>query len=185
MARIHRDSVDSFLEYGIDVSTRTLYIGYGDPDSDTEVDHILTSQALKGLYLLNKTRVEEDINVIINCQGGDTQHGLAIYDAIHNSPSNCIGTVYGYCYSIAAWILQGCTWRRMSKHSSMMIHNGDGTKDKFNLEQDALCNTILLNRIREKHPKFPASKLEKMLLTDTYLWPHQALELGLIDEVIE
>lgn len=182
--RINKDQVWLFYEHGIELSTKTLYLGFG-ADEEVDLDQKVTADVLKGLHILSSIRPEEPIRIMMNNQGGDTQHGLAIYDAIRNVSSPVHITVYGHAYSIAAWILQAGDVRRMSKHSSLMIHDGQGTKSRFFKEQDSLCRDILLQRIKEKHPEYSAARLQKLLDTDTYLWPQQALELGLIDEVVE
>lgn len=194
MARINKDHIHYFLENDLDVSAKTIYMGHG-KDEECDVDQHLTANVIKGLRILSSIRPEEPINIIVNCQGGDTQHGLAIYDAIRMVSTPVHGTVIGHCYSIAAWILQACDYRRMSKSSSMMIHDGDSvvsgnkqeTRNWYNFyqEQDVYCRHILLEKIRQKHPTYTMHRLEKLLKTDTLLWPKQALELGLIDEVIE
>ncbi len=183
MPRINRDYLDQFLHYNVDVATRTIYLGYGVAE-DIDVDQTVASNIIKSLFILSSTRKEEPINMIINCQGGDTQHGLAIYDAIRMVQCPVHITVIGHCYSIAAWILQAGTVRRMTEHSSLMIHHGEGSKTAFDKEQDEKCSEILLSRIREKHPNYSEQKLDKLLLKDSYMWPQQALELGLIDEVV-
>lgn len=194
MARISKDHISYFLEHDVDISTKTIYMGAG-KDEECDVDQHLASNVIKGLRILSAIRPEEPIQLIINCQGGDTQHGLAIYDAIRMVPGPVHATILGHCYSIAAWIIQAADLRRMSKSSSLMIHDGDsvvsGNKSEtknwyhFYQEQDIYCRHLLLNKIKEKHPDFTMNKLEKMLKTDTILWPQQALDLGLIDEVIE
>ena len=184
MARINKDHIDKFYDYNIELATKTLYLGFGD-SSDHDLDEKITAHIIKGLHILSTIRPEEPIRIIMNNQGGDTQHGLAIYDTIRGLSSPVHIDVYGHCYSIGAWILQAADHRRMSKHSSLMIHDGEGTKDKFHREQDEKCRDILLARIREKHPDYKVSVLQKLLDTDTYMWPEQALALGLIDEVIE
>lgn len=194
MARISKDHINYFYEHNLDLSTKTIYLGYGDED-EAEIDHVLAADILKGLHLLDSVRPDEPIRIIMNCTGGDVTHGLAIYDAIRRCKSQVEIEVYGHCYSMAAWILQAGDVRRMSKHSSMMIHDGEQSmngrkKDMmrwqaFEQEQDKACSEILLGRIREKQPQFTQKRLDKMLATDTIFWPKQALELGLIDEVIE
>lgn len=184
MARINRDYIYYFLDHGVDISTKTLYLGSGNT-GEYDVDDALAATMIKGLRILSAIRPEDPIQIIVNCQGGDTQHGLAIYDAIRMVPSPVHGTVIGHCYSIAAWILQACDVRRMSHNSSLMIHHGEGSKTQFDKEQDKKCIEILLSRIREKHPNYTETKLDKLLLKDTYLFPEEALELGLIDEVVE
>lgn len=194
MTKVNRDHIWMFFEHGIDISTKTLYLGYG-ADDEMDLDQKATADVLKGLHVLSNIRPEEPIRILLNNTGGDTQHGLAIYDAIHNVTSPVHITVYGHCYSIGAWILQAADKRIMSKHSSLMIHDGDsvvsGKKEefknwhKFYEEQDHRCREILLERIREVQPGYTLRQVEKMLKTDTVMWPAQALALGLIDEIIE
>lgn len=184
MARISRENLHMLFEYGVDISTKTLYMGYGDPDSEVELDHILASHVIKGLHILSNIRKEEPINLFINNQGGDTQHGLAIYDCIRLIESPVHITVAGHCYSMAAWVLQAGDIRRMTENSSIMIHDGNGTKNAFTREQDSKCRDILLARVREKIPTYSAAALQKLLDKDTFMWADRALELGLIDEIV-
>lgn len=184
MPRISRDHIYLFFEHGIDINTKTIYLGSGGSDY-IDVDENVAANVIKSLRILSNFKPDEPIHIILNTQGGDTQHGLAIYDAIRMVSTPVHITVLGHCYSIGAWILQAGDVRRMSRHSSLMIHHGEGTKTQFDKEQDNICMDILLERIREKHPDFTKQKLDRMLLKDTYLWPQQALELGLIDEVVE
>jgi ATP-dependent Clp protease protease subunit len=182
-----------FYNENINLPTRTLYLGYGSEEDD--VDRTLASNIIKGLHLLEASNSSSPINIILNCLGGDVGHGLAIYDSIKACSSPVTITVTGHAYSMGAWILQAGDVRRMHKHSSIMIHDGDKAVwgraqdaknwHHFYQEQDEVCITILLNRIRDKHPSFSKAKLLKLLEKDTILWPSQALKLGLIDEVIE
>lgn len=184
MARVNKEQVWLFFEHGVELATKTIYLGTGDSD-DYDLDQKVTADVLKGLRILSSIRPEEPISIILNNQGGETQHGLAIYDAIRSLSSPVHITVYGHCYSIGAWILQAGDVRRMSKHSSLMIHHGSGDKTTFDREMDEKCVDILLDRIKEKHPDFSKKQLDKMLLKDSYMWPEDALKLGLIDEIGE
>lgn len=184
MARIVKDNLYLFFENNIEVSTKTLYMGFGHSE-EIDLDQKVASDLLKGLHILDNLRPEEPIRLIINNMGGEAGHGLAIYDAIRNCNSEVHAYVYGHCYSMAAWVIQAADRRIMSKNSIMMIHNGEGTKDELDKQIDEVCIDIMLSRMREKKPKFSRTQLDKMLLKDTYLWPHEALELGLIDEVLE
>lgn len=185
MARISKDQIDLFYQHNIDLSSKTLYLGYGLEEVDHELDHKCAADMVKGLHLLDRIRPEEQINIIINCQGGDVDHGLAIYDAIRGCSSRVVATVMGHCWSMATWVLQAADYRRATLYSSIMIHDGEGPKDRFTKKQDILCRKILLDRIRQKHPEFPVTKLQKMLDTDTYFTAQEALDIGLIDGVVE
>jgi len=183
MARISKDHLDLFFDHGLELTSRTIYIGYGMND-EYDTDEKVAADVIKSLVVLSTASSELPINIVINNQGGDAIHGLAIYDAIRNVSNPVIATVYGHCYSIGAWILQAADTRRMSKHSSLMIHHGSGDKTQFDKELDDKCVDILLDKIREKNPDFSRKQLDKMLLKDTYLWGEQALALGLIDEIV-
>lgn len=187
MARLNKDNINTFLDYGIDISTRTL-------DLSGPVDQEMAKDAIRGLHLLQASRSAEPIEIMLNTDGGDTSQGFAIYDKIREMEGSVTITVYGECSSMGAWILQAADKRVMTKHSYLMIHAGEaelaGTSDviknwkEYYDREHTLCEDILLEKIREKHPDFPRQKLQKMLKTDTILTPNQALELGLIDEII-
>jgi ATP-dependent Clp protease, protease subunit len=184
---------EQFFNENIHFPSRTIYLGYGRSGED-DIDLTLASNIIKGLKLLEFDNSKEDIHIILNSLGGDVQHGLAIYDTIRQLECTVNITVTGHCYSMAAWILQAADNRNMTKHSSMMIHEGDNSVSgrsqdaknwhTFYGQQDDVCVNILLGRVRERNPTFPKSKLVKMLKQDTILWAPEALELGLIDNII-
>lgn len=189
------NSIRLIYDHGVHMPTRTLYMGYG-KDETFDLDQSLARDLLIGLHILStepshvrdilKESTIVPISIIVNNMGGDQQHGFAIYDYIteirERIPVHI--TIRGYCHSMASWILQAGTVRRMSRNSQMMIHDGGGKKNKFYRDQDQVCIDILLGRIREKDPHFSRSKLVKMLAQDTFLNAEEALELGLIDEIV-
>lgn len=184
MAKLNKDHIDYFFDYGLELATRTIYIGYGQ-DEECDLDQQVAANVIKSLLILSNASTELPINIIINNQGGHAIHGIAIYDAIRQVPNHVCITVYGHAYSIGAWILQAGDTRRISPHSALMIHHGSGDKTEFDREFDDKCTQILLNRIREKNPTFSEKQLDRMLLKDTYLFPEEALKLGLVDEILD
>ena len=103
--------------------------------------------------------------------------------------------IQGYGMSIAAWILQAADRRVMTKNSRLMIHTGHYTLgynhpeiNKRLVEQFArdeeIFENILLEKIKIKHPDFTKAKIKSMLRFDTILTPEEALNLGLIDEIV-
>ena len=76
--------IEFFFDYGIDVKTKTLYMGsegYGADDGETGTDFAMAEKVIKGLHVLD-SMTQQGITIIMNNLGGDFYHGLAIYDAI-------------------------------------------------------------------------------------------------------
>jgi ATP-dependent protease ClpP protease subunit len=194
MARLNRDIIDKFYEQDIDVSSKTLYLGGGSDDNET-IDAVTAAKIIKGLHLLDKIKPDEPLTIIMNCHGGDTQHGMAIYDAIKNCTSEIHIKVFGSCMSMAVWILQAADRRFMSKHSKLMIHVGTveyGTNHprstkawiKDSERDEILFEDILLENIREKHPDYTRQKIRNDLVFDKIFNAQEAVDLGLADYII-
>ena len=51
MARINKDNLDLFFDHGLELASRTIYIGYGaNPDYDT--DEKVAADVIKSLVIL-------------------------------------------------------------------------------------------------------------------------------------
>lgn len=190
--KTYTEPVSTFYDLDLDIESRTIVFDNAGNET-TDLDSALAMRTVKALRILDRLSLDA-ITILINCEGGDVTAGLMVYDEIMRTSSPVHIEVVGVCYSMAAWVLQAGDHRRATRHSSIMIHDGEssasGKKNelrsvrKFQDDQDKLCEDILLARIKEKHPRFTRAKLQALLATDTYLHPHEALELGLIDAVI-
>ena len=188
MARIIKDDIDKFFEYGINLSTKTLVM-------DTFVDTEVSKSVIKGLHVLDNIKPNEPLTIIVENYGGEEYAGLAIYDYIKNCKSEIHIEVYGACMSMAAWILQAADKRYMSKNARLMLHVGYMGLDENHPEinkrwmkqyekDEQLFEDILLERIKVKLPEFNRAKIKKLLMFDTIMDAHQAIEHNLIDEII-
>lgn len=197
MPRIKRDDIDRFFAYNIDPCTKTLYLGSAltfDDGSEGGVDHELAELVIKGLHVLDLSRHDDPIKIIMNNPGGDEYHGLAIYDAIKDCQSEVHIKIYGQCMSMGAWVMQAADRRIMSPNSRLMIHVGymglDVNHPEINkawmkqYERDEIVfEDLLLDRIREKHPNYSREQVKKLIMFDAILMPQEAVDLGLADEV--
>lgn len=190
MARVNKDYMDKFFEYGVDLDSRTMYIN---DISEKGVENIL-----KGLHLLELAAPNGDkpINIILNNDGGTMYVGMAIYDRIRACQNKVIITVFGQAESMGCILLQAGDKRILAPHARIMFHEGKGelAEDTYdNIEAfwaeekryGKIVDDILLNRIREKHPQFKESAFRKMNKVDQYLSAEKAVELGLADEVLK
>lgn len=128
MSRRYRDNdfIFSWFDQNLDMDTRTLYmgsVGYGE-EGESGVDSFMAEFFIKGMHLLEVKSPEKPITVIMNNPGGDWYHGMAIYDAMKNSPCECTVKVYGHAMSMGSIILQAASHRILMPNSRFMIHYG-------------------------------------------------------------
>ncbi len=180
-----KSEIEQCLDWGLHLSTRTIML-------TGEVDEDLADQTIKCLHILDSIN-NTPITIILNSEGGDNYHGMAIYDAIRRCKSfvKILGT--GYVMSMGSVIMQAGDRRIMSPHSKMMIHYGEWGMDdhpkiakQWINEEDRFSKTmedIYLAKIKEVHSRYTRNKLQKLLNFDTILTASEAQELGLIDEV--
>lgn len=140
--------------------------------------------------LMSITKEGEDITVFINSGGGETHTALGIFDLLSHCNRNVIGVVSGIAYSGASLILQGCKKRLMTQNSTLMLHKSmvqvGGSVDNA---QEALKT---LKGLDQKYYEIYASKsgekidkIAEMAHRDKYFTPKEALDAGLIDEIIQ
>lgn len=189
----NRDDIDRFHEYGINFTTRTIFLGLDQSDDDGHISPALTEQVIKNLMLLDSASKEE-VKIIFNTPGGDVSNGMAMYDAVSNMKAYVTGIVYK-AESMGALIIQACDRRLIMPHGSFMLHKGNlgfseahtNTVYKWVEEskrEDRVYEDLLLKRIKEKNPRFTKQELLKIMEHDTWLSPTQTIKIGLMDEII-
>lgn len=126
-----KDDIDQFMDNGIYLPTRTIYMGssYYLEDDESGVDFDMAERVIKAIHILDNQNNDakqgnSPITILMNNVGGDIYHGLAIYDAIANCKNHVTVKVYGHAMSMGSWILQAADQRIMSKNSKIMIHYG-------------------------------------------------------------
>lgn len=133
------------------------------------------------------------INLYIDSPGGDVRAGLTIIDTM-NSIKPPVNT---FCYSTAASmgavILSAGAKRYAFEHSIIMIHQPLSSMEGFYRQTDLSKKAKSLEKVRDDLEHLLASytkgktSLEQMHIAceeDNYMSPDQALEMGLIDEII-
>ena len=128
----------------------------------------------------------------INSPGGSVTAGLAIYDTMQFVKPPVSTLCVGQASSMGAVLLAaGAKGKRYSlPHSRIMIHQLSGgfegqAADISIQAREALRLRDLLNEILSTHTGQAVKKLEKDTDRDNFLSAKEAVEYGLIDEVIE
>jgi len=197
--RMIRDDIDKFFDYGLEIQTRTLYMGSivnvmeldgYEPGTDFQ----MAEYVLKGLHILD-WKGKGEITIIMNNLGGDEYHGLAIYDAIRCCENWVRIKAFGYNMSMGSWIFQAADERLMAPNATMMIHHGTWGMNDVNenairhMKEGQRLNRVMedvyLEKIRVKHPKFTRKMLIEKLQFDTYMDARKTVDLGLADGILE
>jgi len=144
------------------------------------------------LYLDSKEECEE-IDMYINSGGGSVYDGNGLIDVMRHikTPVNTICT--GMAASMGNQILSAGTGKRKAmKNSRIMIHSiSGGTQGKFqDMEIDYHESKFLQEQLMKQMADYTKGKTSyeeicKLTDRDKWLSPEEALEIGLIDEVIE
>ena len=153
-----------------------------------DLANVVTAQ----LLFLESEDPEREINMYINSPGGSVTAGLAIYDTMQFVKPPVSTLCVGQAASMGAVLLAaGAKGKRYSlPHSRIMIHQLSGgfegqAADISIQAREALRLRDLLNEILATHSGQAVKKLEKDTDRDNFLSAKEAVEYGLIDEVIE
>ena len=177
-------------ERAYDIYSRLLkerIIFVGSPVDD-DVANIIIAQ----LLFLEAEDATKDAYMYVNCPGGVVTAGLAIYDTIQYIKTPVSTICIGQAASMGALLLTAGTKgkRYALPNSRMMIHQplggAQGQATDIEIQTHEIIRVKkLINEIFAKHTGQPLSKILKDTDRDFYMTPEQAVEYGLIDEVIE
>lgn len=176
-------------ERAFDIFSRLLkerIIFIGTPIED-EIANVIIAQ----LLFLQAEDSAKDIYVYINSPGGVVTAGLAIYDTMRYIKPPVSTICLGQAASMAAVLLAaGDKGKRYAlPNSRIMIHQplGGAQGQATDIEiqtQEIMRIKKLINDILANHTGQALAKLEKDTDRDFYMSAQQAVEYGLVDEVI-
>ena len=158
----------------------------------TAVNDDVANAVVAQLLFLQSEDAQADVHLYINSPGGSISAGLAIYDTMQFI--NCEVATYcvGQCASMGAVLLAAgaAGKRRALPNSRIMIHQPmagmEGTAEDIMIHAKEFVKVKeRLNRILIKHTGHPLEKIEKDTDRDRFMSAEEALEYGLIDQVIE
>ncbi len=163
---------------------RIVFLG---TEVNDDVANLITAQFL----FLESEDPEKEINFYINSPGGSVTAGMAIYDTMEFIRPPVSTLCMGQAGSMGAiLLLAGAKGRRYAlPHSRIILHQPMGGMQGPASDLEIHAKEILrareeLNNIIMKHTGQNLRKIEKDTDRDYFMSPQEAVEYGLIDEII-
>jgi len=163
---------------------RIIFIG-------SPIDDVVSNIIIAQLLFLAAEDPKKDVYMYVNCPGGVVTAGLAIYDTMQYIETPVSTICIGQAASMGALLL--CAGEKGKRfvlpNARIMIHQplGGAQGQATDVEiqtKEILRVKKLLNEIMSKHTGQTLSKIEKDTDRDFYMSADDAVEYGLVDEVI-
>jgi ATP-dependent Clp protease protease subunit len=175
----------SFDIYSRLLNERIIFLG-------TPIDDQIANLIVAQLLHLESDDPDKDISIYINSPGGIVYSGMAIYDAMQYVKPDIATTCVGMAMSMGSIILAGGKQGKRSAlpNSKVMIHQGSagfqGTPADIEIQaREVLDLKRRMEGILSKHTGQPEEKIHTDMDRDYYMTAHEALDYGIIDNVIE
>ena len=153
-----------------------------------EVNDVTASLVVAQILFLESEDPTKDINLYINSPGGSVVSGMAIYDTMQYVKCDVSTICMGMAASMGAFLLAGGTKgkRFALPNAEIMIHQPSGGAQGQATEIKIAAEHILktkkkMNEMLAANTGQPIEVIER----DNYMTAQEALEYGLIDQVIE
>ncbi len=157
----------------------------------TEVNDDVANLIIAQLLFLESEDPDKEVSFYLNSPGGSLTACLAIYDTIQFIKPAVSTFCMGQAASAAAVLLAaGQKGHRYAlPHSRILIHQPLGGAEGQATDLDIQAREILrqrevVNNILARHTGQNLKRIEKDTDRDFFMSPEQAVEYGLIDEVI-
>lgn len=157
-----------------------------------QVEDHMANLIVAQLLFLESENPDKDISVYINSPGGSVTAGLAIYDTMQFIKPDISTLCIGQAASMGAVLLAaGTKGKRYSlPHSRVMIHQPLGGYQGQASDIEIHTKEILkireqLNQLLADHSGQTIETIDKDTERDNFMGAQQALEYGIIDEVLD
>lgn len=157
-----------------------------------QIDDTLSNSVVAQLLFLDAQDPEKDIYLYINSPGGSVTAGMAIYDTMNFVNADVQTIVIGMAASMGSVLATaGTKGKRFAlPNSEIMIHQPLGGAQGQATEIEIAARHILetkekLNKILAHHTGQDIEVIERDTDRDNYMGAEEAMEYGLIDEIIE
>jgi len=143
------------------------------------------------LLFLEREDPDKDISLYINCPGGIIASGLAIYDTMQLIRPDVSTICVGMAASMGTLLLcAGAKGKRYAlPHSTIHMHQAVGGAQGQAADIEIAAREIMrlqeiIRSVIAKHTGQPMEKIAHDTDRDFYLSPEQAVEYGIVDEIL-
>ena len=157
-----------------------------------EINDDLACTIIAQLLYLESIDPDKDICIYINSYGGSVSAGLGIYDTIKKLKCNVSTVCVGMAASMGAFLLSaGTKGKRYSlANSQIMIHQplggASGQASDIAIETEHMLKVkSRLNKLLAKATGKTENEIEYDTDRNNWMFPEEALEYGIIDQIIE
>ena len=144
------------------------------------------------LLFLESENPDKDIFLYINSPGGSVSAGLSVFDTMNFIKPDVSTLCLGMAASMGSFLLMaGTKGKRFSlPNAKVMIHQPSGGAQGQATDIEIHAREILktreqLNRIYAERTGQPIEKIAADMERDRFMTAHEALDYGLIDQVID
>lgn len=171
--------------YSLLLRERIIFLG-------TPIDDQVAGLIVAQMLYLDREDPEREISLYIQSPGGVIYSGLAIYDTMQVIRAPVSTIAVGSTASMGTVLLAaGAPGRRFAlPHATIHLHQplggarGQATDIQIQAEEILRLRKII-NEILAKHTGQPLEKIERDTDRDFFMDAYQAVEYGVIDEVIK
>jgi ATP-dependent Clp protease protease subunit len=158
------------------------------------IEESMASLVVAQLLFLASESTEREIHLYISSPGGSVQAGLAIYDTMRHLPCPIVTTCVGYAASFGTILLMAGDHglRRALPHARIHIHQpliqgglGGQATDIDIHAREILHTRDVLNDIIHEHTGQPMERIKHDTERDYYMSAVEAVDYGIIDEVLK
>jgi len=170
--------------YSLLLKERIIFLG-------TPINDQVANLIIAQLLYLEREDPEKDVSLYIHCPGGIIAAGLAIYDTMQLSRCDISTICVGLAASMGTLLLcAGTKGKRYAlPNSTIHLHQAVGGAQGQAADIEIAAREIMrmqetIRNIIAKHTGQPIEKIAHDTDRDFYLNPKQAMEYGLVDEIL-
>jgi len=157
-----------------------------------QVEDHMANLIVAQLLFLESDNPDKDIHLYINSPGGSVTAGMSVYDTMQFIKPDVSTLCVGQAASMGALLLTGGAEKKRYclPHSRVMIHQPSGGFQGQTTDIDIHAREIMnirqkLNEIMARHTGQKVEQIAEDTERDRFMSSYDAVEYGLIDEVLE